>query len=83
MDGTLAGYRRVAASSEFPYPYLIVQEGASLKGTVLMGIDPESLARLDVYEGGCYERRHAEVATERGMCEAWVYVGVEERIARQ
>ncbi|MSS72314.1 MAG: gamma-glutamylcyclotransferase [Candidatus Latescibacteria bacterium] len=82
-DGTLAGYRRVGEASGFPYPYLVVQEGEVTKGTVLLGIGPEHLARLDVYEGACYERRRVVVATGQGTCHAWVYVGVEERIVRE
>ena len=82
-EGTLAGYRRVGASPGFPYPYVVVQEGEVTKGTVLLGIDPENLARLDVYEGACYERRRVAVVTGQGTCSAWVYVGIEERIAHE
>ncbi|OGG46373.1 MAG: hypothetical protein A3F84_03285 [Candidatus Handelsmanbacteria bacterium RIFCSPLOWO2_12_FULL_64_10] len=82
VEGTLTGYRRVEASPRFPYPYLVAQEGASVRGTVLLGVDPESLGRLDAYEGGCYERRRVTISTGQGTPEAWVYVGITEEIER-
>ncbi len=81
VEGTLTGYRRVEASPRFPYPYLVAQEGASVRGVVLLGVDPESLGRLDEYEGGCYERRRVAVSAGQGTREAWVYVGVADKIA--
>jgi gamma-glutamylcyclotransferase (GGCT)/AIG2-like uncharacterized protein YtfP len=81
-DGTLAGYRRVGASPGFPYPYLVAQEGEVIQGTVLRGVDPEGLARLDAYEGACYERRRVAVTLEQGTCSAWVYVGIGDEIEK-
>jgi len=83
VNGTLAGYRRVEATPEFPYPYLVPEAGEVARGTVLKGIDPEDLARFDAYEGAYYERRRVAVRTDRGGCEAWVYVGIAERIAHE
>lgn len=83
VDGALAGYRRIEATPGFPYPYLVIQAGEVATGAVLLGIDPESLTRLDAYEGGCYGRRRVVVATEHGAREAWVYVGIADRIAHE
>lgn len=82
VEGTLTGYRRAEASPRFPYHYLAAQEGASVRGVVLLGVDPESLGRLDEYEGECYERRRVTISTGQGTHEAWVYVGVEDEIER-
>lgn len=83
VEGTLTGYCRVEASPRFPYPYLVAREGASVRGMVLMGVDPEGLGRLDEYEGECYERRRVTISTRQRTHEAWVYVGIPDRIGRE
>ena len=73
-SGMLKGFRRFDGPAWFPYPYVAPEAEASLEGVVLVGVDAESLARLDGYEGRCYVRRRVRVETGGGSREAWVYV---------
>ena len=79
VKGRLDGYRRMVPTPGFPYPYAIAQEGAFLAGSLLVGVDPASLLRLDAYEGGFYVRRRVMAATDGGQCEAWLYEGSSSR----
>lgn len=54
VSAELTGYRRVRIKDE-DYPGLIKGVGV-VRGTVWLGLDDETLARLDRFEADCYER---------------------------
>ena len=61
--------------STIGYYVIRPQEGASVAGTVLDGVDEKSLALLDDYEGFQYRRIVVQVHTIEGrVLDAYVYV---------
>ena len=66
----LRGYerRRVQARS---YPAIVTAEDKITEGIVFSGLDEETLARLDVFEGSSYIREWVTLETGAG---AWTYV---------
>jgi len=70
----LTGFRR-AVDSGHGYPVIHPEEGATVPGTLLDGVDTEALAILDDYEGVHYRRIVVEVVTLDGRAlDAYVYV---------
>ncbi len=66
LAARLAGYRRVN-SSAYPYPFIVVAQGAWVDGVLVMDLTPYDIAALDRYEeveSGTYERKPVDV-------EAW------------
>jgi gamma-glutamylcyclotransferase (GGCT)/AIG2-like uncharacterized protein YtfP len=72
----LKGYRR-AIDPATGYPVIHPEEGASVPGTLLDGVDPEALEILDDYEGASYQRIVVRVVTIDGRAlDAYAYVPV-------
>ena len=60
------------------YPGIVPASGDETRGVVFRGIDAETLARLDVFEGELYERLRVYVCAEgERLVRAWVYVVAE------
>ena len=73
-DAVLDGYARYALFGR-NYPGLVAEPGAKTHGTLLTGIDAESLLRIDEFEDDFYERRSLPVvANTTQLVEAYVYV---------
>jgi gamma-glutamylcyclotransferase (GGCT)/AIG2-like uncharacterized protein YtfP len=70
----LKGYRRTF-DPDVGYPAIHPQEGATVAGKLLDGIDAGALAILDAYEGEHYRRVVVRVNTLEGRAlDAYVYV---------
>lgn len=70
----LKGYRR-ALDPTVGYPVIHPQEGATVAGKLLDGLDAGALAVLDAYEGEHYRRIVVTVDTLDGRAlDAYVYV---------
>jgi gamma-glutamylcyclotransferase (GGCT)/AIG2-like uncharacterized protein YtfP len=71
---TLDGFARYRVR-DADYPGLVPEPGARTEGTLYRGLDADSLAALDRFEGALYERRSLDVRTRDGGPEsAQVYV---------
>ncbi len=82
VPARLHGYerRRVQARS---YPAIVGAEEKITQGIVFSGLDEETLARLDVFEGSSYVREWVTLETGAG---AWAYVvapGKEHLLSQQ
>jgi gamma-glutamylcyclotransferase (GGCT)/AIG2-like uncharacterized protein YtfP len=74
VPAVLDGYRRRLVADR-TYPAVVPAQGEQTEGTLLRGLDEETLARLDVFEGPLYRRRRLPVRAGGGeRVEAWVYV---------
>lgn len=51
-----------------PYPGVIAWPGCVTPGLLYVGIDPQSLEKMDRFEGDSYRRRAVDVTSERGHC---------------
>jgi gamma-glutamylcyclotransferase (GGCT)/AIG2-like uncharacterized protein YtfP len=70
----LPGYA-VYTVNQAEYPGVVPQAGSKAPGTLYIGVAPQQLKALDVFEGDLYERRLLEVVTSDGhKSAAWVYV---------
>ena len=73
IDALLPGYARYRIK-DAPYPGIIPCDGAVVKGKVYFDIDDKSLAMLDQYEGGLYEKITVQVRIDNGeTCDAIAY----------
>lgn len=71
---TLDGFARYRVR-DADYPGLLPEPGARTDGTLYRALDAASLAALDRFEGGLYERRTLDVRTRDGAsAAAQVYV---------
>jgi gamma-glutamylcyclotransferase (GGCT)/AIG2-like uncharacterized protein YtfP len=71
---TLPGYRRLAVRGR-PYPGVVKEPGASTPGVVWEGVDADTLALVDRFEGMLYQRRPETVRLDTGeRLRAEVYV---------
>ncbi|MDQ3830187.1 MAG: gamma-glutamylcyclotransferase, partial [Candidatus Tectomicrobia bacterium] len=72
---TLSGYARV--ESPLGYPFILPRPGATVRGVLLLNVDPVSLAQLDAYEaeGDLYRRQVVMVAFADRQVSAVTYVG--------
>ena len=75
VDATLSGFERV--NSPLGYPFILPRPGASVRGVLLLDVDPVSLGRLDAYEaeGDLYRRQVVVVEVADGQVTAMTYVG--------
>jgi gamma-glutamylcyclotransferase (GGCT)/AIG2-like uncharacterized protein YtfP len=75
VAATLAGFERV--ESPLGYPFLLPRPGATVRGVLLLNIDPVSLGHLDAYEaeGDLYRRQVVEVEVVGTRLPAMTYVG--------
>ena len=75
VDATLSGFERV--NSPLGYPFILPRPGASVRGVLLLDIDPVSLGQLDAYEaeGDLYRRQVVVVEVADGQMSAMTYVG--------
>jgi gamma-glutamylcyclotransferase (GGCT)/AIG2-like uncharacterized protein YtfP len=72
----LKGYRRTIDPA-IGYAVIIPDEGASVPGTLLDGVDTQALEILDEYEGASYRRIVVRVMTLDGRAlDAYAYVPV-------
>jgi gamma-glutamylcyclotransferase (GGCT)/AIG2-like uncharacterized protein YtfP len=79
-DAELAGFERFAPPAG--YPYILPRAGARVRGAVLFGIDPVSLAALDRYEGTLYHRCHVQAMVHGHYVPCDTYVGDEAKLTR-
>lgn len=81
-DAELPGFARFVPP--MGYPYILPQAGAQVRGVVLFGIDPVSLAALDHYEdeGSLYHRCHVQVMVQGHSVPCDTYVGDEAKLTR-
>jgi gamma-glutamylcyclotransferase (GGCT)/AIG2-like uncharacterized protein YtfP len=76
------GYARYQVIGEV-YPALVPRAGARTRGLLYQGVDEETLARLDAYEGGWYRRESVCVRSGDGPpVEADAYVFQEAQAHR-
>jgi gamma-glutamylcyclotransferase (GGCT)/AIG2-like uncharacterized protein YtfP len=74
LPAELPGYA-VYTVNQAEYPGVAPQAGSKTAGTLYVGVAPQQLKALDVFEGDLYERRLLEVVTSDGQkSAAWVYV---------
>ncbi|MGH8067201.1 MAG: gamma-glutamylcyclotransferase family protein [Candidatus Entotheonellia bacterium] len=75
VDATLSGFARV--NSPLGYPFILPRPGASVRGVLLLDIDPISLGQLDAYEaeGDLYRRQVVVVEVTDRQVSAMTYVG--------
>ncbi len=71
-DAVLADWAALRVRGEV-YPGLRRAAGARTSGRVYFGVDPETWARLDAFEGELYELAVVEVACQGGLCQAGAY----------
>jgi gamma-glutamylcyclotransferase (GGCT)/AIG2-like uncharacterized protein YtfP len=64
-EAALRGYARFKVKGE-SYPGIIHQKGAFTNGIVHLGVDAQSLKRLDEFEGDMYERVSVRVESDQG-----------------
>ena len=71
---TLDGFARYRVR-DADYPGLVPEPGARTEGTLYRALDADSLAALDRFEGGFYQRSTLDVRTrDGGFAPAQVYV---------
>jgi gamma-glutamylcyclotransferase (GGCT)/AIG2-like uncharacterized protein YtfP len=77
----LDGYRKVSSLKSFPY--VVPYPGSSVEGTLISGVNAQTLANLDRYEGegNLYLRQKVTVKTAEGPREGYVYVAGPELLA--
>ena len=75
VDATLSDFERV--DSPLGYPFILPRPGASVRGVLLLDVDPASLGRLDAYEaeGDLYRRQVVVVEVADRQVSAMTYVG--------
>ena len=57
------------------YPGIAPRPGAVVSGVLYLGLVPEAIHRLDIFEGELYERQEVEVMSENhGSARAMTYV---------
>lgn len=68
----LENFRKL--TSHFGYPYVTRHKGSNVEGLLIKNIDPESMKKLDRFEGELYSRRRVTVVWggKRAACEAYV-----------
>jgi gamma-glutamylcyclotransferase (GGCT)/AIG2-like uncharacterized protein YtfP len=81
-DAELPGFARFAPPAG--YPYILPRAGARVRGILLSGIDPASLAALDRYEdeGTLYRRRRVQAIVRGRPVPCDTYVGAEALLTR-
>jgi gamma-glutamylcyclotransferase (GGCT)/AIG2-like uncharacterized protein YtfP len=70
VPARLYGYERRVVSGQ-NYPAIVRNEEKFTEGTLFGGLDPETLVRLDLFEGSLYRRDWVRLETGVG---AWAYV---------
>jgi gamma-glutamylcyclotransferase (GGCT)/AIG2-like uncharacterized protein YtfP len=75
VEATLSGFERV--NSPLGYPFILLRPGATVRGVLLLNIDPVSLAQFDAYEaeGDLYRRQVVVVTVANRQVSAMTYVG--------
>ncbi len=75
IDATLSGFERV--NSPLGYPFILPRPGATVRGVLLLSVDPDSLVHLDTYEaeGDLYRRQLVVVRVAGRRVPAMTYVG--------
>jgi gamma-glutamylcyclotransferase (GGCT)/AIG2-like uncharacterized protein YtfP len=75
VDATLSDFERV--NSPLGYPFIVPRPGASVRGVLLLDVDPVSLGQLDAYEaeGDLYRRQVVVVEVADRQMSAMTYVG--------
>ena len=75
LPGVLTGFEVYRAKGEL-FPVMIAGDSAAeVRGIVYCGLDAPSVARIDQYESGFYERRTVTVQLDQGgdaFCETYV-----------
>lgn len=69
----LSGHARYLLA-HYPYPAIVEDPGASVAGTVYLGLDAPALALLDAYEGNLYERCELSIGVDGAVMQAQCYV---------
>jgi gamma-glutamylcyclotransferase (GGCT)/AIG2-like uncharacterized protein YtfP len=75
VDATLNGFERV--NSPLGYPFILPKAGGTVRGILLLNLDPLSLVQLDAYEaeGDLYRRQVVVVEVADRRVAAVTYVG--------
>ena len=75
VAATLSGFERV--NSPLGYPFIFPKAGGSVRGVLLLNLDPVSLLHLDAYEaeGDLYRRQGVVVTVAGRQVTAMTYVG--------
>lgn len=60
VEATLNGFVRYGVKDE-QYPGVIALPGSSVQGILYRDVQPDALARLDLFEGDLYHRRQVQV----------------------
>ena len=73
FPAVLRGFKKL--DSHLGYPYILPYKTSKVEGLLIKNIDPESIKKLDRYEGQLYSRKRVAVVWggKRTACE--VYVG--------
>src|SRR5437867_538470 len=69
---TLKGFRKL--TSHLGYPYILPHRNSKVEGLLIRDIDPESMKKLDRYEGRLYSRKKVLAVSggKKFACEAYV-----------
>ena len=75
IDATLRSFERV--NSPLGYPFILPRPGATVRGVLLLNVDPDSLVHFDAYEaeGNLYRRQRVVVEVADRRVPAMTYVG--------
>jgi gamma-glutamylcyclotransferase (GGCT)/AIG2-like uncharacterized protein YtfP len=75
VDARLSGFERV--NSPLGYPFILPRPGATVRGVLLLNVDPTSVVQLDAYEseGELYRRQTVMVEVVDRRVPAMAYVG--------
>ncbi len=64
VSATLKDFKRSTIYGE-EYPGIAAHPGAEVKGVLYLGLPPEAIERLDIFEGEQYSRQEVHVVTEQ------------------
>lgn len=72
FPAVLRGFKKL--NSHLGYPYILPYKASKVEGLLIKNIDPESMKKLDRFEGEFYSRRRVTVVWggKRAACEAYV-----------
>ena len=80
QPAVLHGYARFLVRGEC-FPGITERHGESTRGTLYFEMDPDTLARIDRFEGAEFERKAVEVSTDDKRFSAYVYTVLPETLS--
>src|SRR5262245_25048677 len=69
VEGVVSGYS-IFRVKDAAYPGIVADAGSVVRGLVYLDVDPQSLARLDTFEGEFYVRLSLPINCQDGDCRA-------------